>query len=163
MQVADWRDRQFADIGRPVPPANFHLTLAFLGAVSDSVLERVCLAADSWVAGSAVAGGALTLDCTGYWARPGIYWLGPGTWPDSLSQLARKLGQLATSAGARRDRNPFRPHVTLFRHCTAAPAVADPRFQLTYQHFTLFESRQGKTGVRYQPLQHWQLSTREID
>ena len=28
---------------------------------------------------------------------------------------------------------------------------------MVYQHFTLFESRQGKSGVSYHPLQHWEL------
>jgi len=114
---------------------------------------------DDWIEQGPVAGASLKLDCTGYWPRPGIYWLGPAEWPAPLSQLAKKLRHLATAAGARRDRNPFQPHVTLFRHCSVAPAapVTLPDIALPYRHFTLFESRQGRSGVSYRPLQHWEL------
>jgi 2'-5' RNA ligase len=161
MQIADWRDRQFGPVGRAVPPANFHITLAFIGELSEGRLERLCLATDEWLAGAGPAGGKLLLNCTGYWAKPGIYWLGPDEWPEALSQLAGKLRQLATAAGARRDRNSFRPHVTLFRNCSTAPPVTAPAISLPYSHFTLYESRQGKTGVSYHPLQHWELSPPE--
>ena len=157
IQVSDWRDRQFSPVGRPVPPANFHITLAFIGKLTEGSLERLCLAVDSWRAHDRTTGGQLQLDCTGYWQKPGIYWLGPEEWPESLSQIAEKLRHLATAAGARRDRKPFRPHVTLFRNCSAAPAVVNPMVALPYRHFTLFESRQGKAGVSYHPLQHWDL------
>jgi len=157
MQIADWRDRQFGPVGQPVPPANFHITLAFMGELPDDSLERLCLAVGSWLPASGVGGGELQLDCTGYWPRPGIYWLGPEVWPETLSRLATKLRHLATGSGAKRDRNPFRPHVTLFRNCSAAPAVSSPQIVLPYQHFTLYLSRQGKSGVSYQVLQHWEL------
>jgi 2'-5' RNA ligase len=142
-----------------VPPANFHITLAFIGEMAPSSLERLCQAVDSWMVRADTAGAELALDRTGYWPRPGIYWLGPGRWPASLSALATRLRQLATSAGARRDRNVFTPHITLFRNCQAAPAAPAevPAIALCYRHFTLFESRQGKSGVSYHPLQHWEL------
>jgi len=158
MQIADWRDRQFGPVGRAVPPANFHITLAFIGELSEGRLERLCLATDEWLAGVGLAGGKLLLNCTGYWPKPGIYWLGPDEWPEALSQLAGKLRQLATKAGARRDRSSFRPHVTLFRNCSTAPPVTAPAISLPYSHFTLFESRQGKAWVSYHPLQNWELS-----
>tara|TARA_R110001592_G_scaffold363323_1_gene683938 strand:- start:33863 stop:34393 length:531 start_codon:yes stop_codon:yes gene_type:complete len=158
MQIADWRDRQFGHVGRPVPPANFHLTLAFIGELSESALERLCLTTEAWLADGEPPGGEILLDCTGYWPKPGIYWLGPNKWPETLSQLAGKLRHLTTAVGARRDRNAFRPHVTLFRNCSTAPPVTAPAISWQYRHFTLFESRQGKTGVSYHPLQHWELT-----
>ncbi|MCB1699902.1 MAG: RNA 2',3'-cyclic phosphodiesterase [Halioglobus sp.] len=160
IQIADWRDRQFACDGRPVPPANFHITLAFVGETSPQALENLCLSVDAWLARQDTRGAKLLLDCTGYWPKPGIYWLGPKTWPDTLSALAAKLRQLATNIGARRDRNPFQPHVTLFRQCVTAPLApaTEPAITLAYRHFTLFESRQGKSGVSYHPLQHWELA-----
>jgi len=160
MQIADWRDRQFgAGTGRPVPPANFHITLAFVGEINPASLDKLCETVETGVARGAFTGGQVLLDITGYWAKPGVYWLGAETFPAPLSQLAQRLRQLVTNAGARRDRKPFLPHVTLFRNCTAAPAAPaePPAFSAVYQHFTLFESRQGKSGVSYHPLQHWEL------
>jgi 2'-5' RNA ligase len=159
VQIADWRDRQFALIGRPVPPANFHITLAFVGDVRESTLERLCLSVDEWLARRNVHGASFQLDHIGYWSRPGIYWLGPQNWPQPLSQLAMKLRGFATGAGGKRDRNTFAPHVTLFRRCSdapPAPAVV-PCIAQAYRHFVLFESRQGRQGVSYHPLQYWDL------
>jgi 2'-5' RNA ligase len=160
LQLADWRDRQLGGCGRPVPPANFHITLAFVGKLSGGALERLQLAVDSWLAGEPARGDTLLLDRVGYWPRPGIYWLGPGDWPDSLAGLAAKLRRLGSAAGAPRDRSSFAPHVTLFRNCEGAPAAPAqlPAFSFSYSHFTLFESRQGRSGVSYHPLRQWELA-----
>jgi 2'-5' RNA ligase len=160
LQIAVWRDRQFsAGIGRAVPPANFHITLAFIGEITPSSLERLYETVDAGLARTAFPGGEVLLDTTGYWPKPGVYWLGAETFPESLSQLVQRLRQLAVNAGGRRERKPFLPHVTLFRNCTAAPAAPaePPSFRAVYRHFTLFESRQGRSGVSYHPLQHWEL------
>jgi len=159
LQIAAWRDRQWSCAASPVPPANFHITLAFAGPLGDSAIERLCRAVDAWPGKARVRGATLTLDRTGFWHKPGICWLGPGVWPDDLGSLAQKLGSLASAAGAKRDRNPFLPHITLFRQCVAAPPppIAMPAIALSYQRFALFESRQGRQGVSYHVLQDWSL------
>jgi RNA 2',3'-cyclic 3'-phosphodiesterase len=159
LQIADWRDRQLSSPASPVPAANFHITLAFPGSLSGPALERLCLSVDEWLARTAIEGATLTLDRTGYWSKPGIYWLGPSNWPDGLTRLAQKLNSLGAAAGAKRDRNTFQPHITLFRQCsTAPPAPAQiPDITLHYQHFALFESRQGKRGVSYHVMHDWDL------
>jgi 2'-5' RNA ligase len=157
LKIADWRDRQIACDGRPVPTSNFHLTLAFVGELSESAIERLCLAVDDWLTPSNIRGATLNLDCTGYWAKTGIFWLGATSWPDQLDQMTGKLGNLAGSVGAKRDKRSFQPHVTLYRRCQTAPvAPLDvPNIALDYRHCTLFESRQGRHGVSYHALQDW--------
>ncbi|HEY6130518.1 MAG TPA: RNA 2',3'-cyclic phosphodiesterase [Halioglobus sp.] len=161
VRVADWRDRTLASVGRPVSPSNFHITLAFIGPLSDTAIARLCLALDEWLARNAVCGASLHLDCTGYWPRPGIYWLGPTSWPEHLTRLARKLNSLGSAVGGKRERNPFQPHITLFRRCATAPPAptVTPSITLDYQHCALFESRQGRQGVSYHVLQDWELPT----
>tara|TARA_R110002049_G_scaffold57581_14_gene157744 strand:+ start:247 stop:804 length:558 start_codon:yes stop_codon:yes gene_type:complete len=159
MQVANWRDRQLACAGSPVAVANLHITLAFIGALEDPAIERLCLSVDDWLAQTTVSGATLQLDCTGYWHKQGIYWLGPEHWPEDLTRLAQKLNSLGSAAGAKRDRNTFRPHITLYRQCSAAvPATLQtPSIPMTYTSFALFESRRGKQGVSYHVLQDWTL------
>lgn len=159
LRIAEWRDRQVRCNGRPVPPANFHITLAFIGPLGDSEIERLCHAVEDWLAQVSVDGATLTLDRVGYWQKPGIYWLGPGSWPEHLNQLAYKLGNLASAAGAKRDRNTFLPHITLYRNCAGAPPapIVTPSIAMDYRHFALFESRQGRQGVSYHVLQDWTL------
>ncbi|MEJ2531266.1 MAG: RNA 2',3'-cyclic phosphodiesterase [Halioglobus sp.] len=159
LQVASWRDRQFAHAGRAVPPADFHVTLAFVGELGEPALERLGNSVDAWLDRGAQPGGELVLDRTGYWHKPGVYWLGAQSWPGELTRLANKLRTLTTGVGGKRDRKAFQPHITLFRRCTAAPPSPAhlPLFRLEYRHFTLFESRPGKRGVSYHPLHEWEL------
>jgi 2'-5' RNA ligase len=159
LQVADWRERQLRSDGKPVPPANFHITLAFLGSLNDAAIERLCLSVNVWIQHASFAGATLQLDHTGYWQKPGIYWLGASHWPEQLTRLAQKLISLGGNVGAKHDRNPFQPHITLYRHCHHAPPAPaqPPTITLSYQRFALFESRQGKSGVSYHVLQDWEL------
>lgn len=161
MAIADWRDRQGLLIGRPVTPANFHITLAFVGEADNPELDRLCQAVDNRTAATSADGGSITLDRTGYWPRPGIYWLGPSQWPSALADLAATLQQLSVSTiGAKRDKRKFQPHMTLLRGCDQAPPAPahPPAFTFRYNHFTLFESRQGRRGVSYHPLLDWPLA-----
>jgi 2'-5' RNA ligase len=163
MRLADWRDRQFSGSGRPVPPANLHITLAFIGEIQARSLDALCSDVDDWCARAAPRGGSLRLDQTGYWHRPGIYWLGPSHWPDSLQRLADGLRSISARAGGKRERKRFQPHVTLFRGCQVAPPApaVPPRIDFTYSAFCLFESRKGRQGVSYQPVHHWDLAPPE--
>lgn len=160
LAIADWRDRQLLCQGRPVPPANFHVTLAFIGELPGAGIERLCGSVDDWMGRTGTPGGVLYLDRTGYWPRPGIFWLGPGNWPDHLTGMARKLGSLGGAVGGRRDRNPFQPHITLFRGCTEPPPAppVNPELAMPYGHLSLFESRQGRHGVSYHALEDWPLA-----
>jgi 2'-5' RNA ligase len=163
MRIASWRDRQFSQPGRPVPPANLHVTLAFIGEVQPRSLEALCSDVDQWCEKAMPGGGSFQLDQTGYWHRPGIYWLGPSHWPDSLQDLAEGLRTIAVRSGGKRERKRFQPHVTLFRGCEIAPPApsALPRLPFEYSDFCLYESIQGRRGVTYQALAHWALSPRE--
>ena len=160
MQIADWRDTTLAVEGRPVPPANFHITLAFVGELSHARSERLADAVDERLVTRAPRTGDLLLDTTGYWAKTGIYWLGPTAWPEDLERLAAQLRGHATAAGARKDGKSFRPHITLYRRCDVPPAAPTtaPAIRWPYGHFSLMESIQGKRGVSYRPIASWALS-----
>jgi len=160
LAIADWRDRQLHCAGRPVSPANLHLTLAFVGEVSNPALERLCNEVEDWLPRAAIPGDTLTLDCTGYWHRPGIYWLGATRWPGPLTRLAGKLGILTGAAGGKRDRRAFQPHITLYRRCNEPPPgpPLPPSIPMPYGQCTLFESRRGRQGVSYHALENWPLA-----
>jgi 2'-5' RNA ligase len=163
ISIGDWRDRHSACDGRPIPVANLHITLAFAGELSDKRIERLCLAADEWqpdaIQGEETGRCQLRLDQVGYWPRPGIYWLGPAQWPQRLTQLSNRLRQAIVAAGGKRDRNNFTPHITLYRRCQNAPPAPTmaPSIDFHCDSFSLFESRQGRSGVSYHSLYEWPL------
>ena len=71
--------------------ANLHITLAFLGEISNHRVERLCHSVDQYLQHRSLPGDALNLDQVGYWPKPRILWLGPAHWPDTLTHLAQQL------------------------------------------------------------------------
>ena len=162
--ISSWRDRCLGADGRPVPPGNFHVTLAFVGEIDEGPLERLCGAVDGWAEAAQPGAGSLRLDRVGYWPRPAIFWLGSSAVPESLSALALALQKRSVAAGARRDAHDWVPHVTLFRRCRQPPPapLETPDIVLDYRHITLFESQSGREGVRYSPLAEWPLGSAAV-
>ncbi len=84
-QIIAWRAAHFAsEDGRPVAAANLHLTLAFLGDVSN---DKQCALVQ--LAGRIRQPGfTLHLDDAGQWLRSRVVWLGMRQPPRGLLQLA---------------------------------------------------------------------------
>ncbi|MDG9927062.1 MULTISPECIES: RNA 2',3'-cyclic phosphodiesterase [unclassified Pseudomonas] len=148
-RIAAWRDGcHFA--GRPVPAANFHLTLAFLGHLPESRLEllrqlppRLPLAKLAF---------DLRLDRLDCW-QGGLLHLAPGQTPEQLLALASGLDDLLNEAGLPTERRAYRPHLTLARDSRLAERQAPPTFAWRVEEMVLYQSEQG----RYIPLSRWPL------
>lgn len=151
--IAQWRSELGMDNGRPVPSANFHLTLMFLGTAGTAQLPAILAAA----AAVKVPGEPLTvaLDRLEVWRPAKALVLAPSETPVALRQLVYALQQALLPLGFAEAPREYRPHLTLFRdfHGPVPEALEAPQFNLKVRHFTLFESRRG----RYWPLAHWPL------
>lgn len=160
LRISDWRDRHAPCDARPVPAANFHVTLAFAGELPERAVESLCEATDNWFRSHHVKAGCMLLDRVGYWAKPGIFWMGPTVYDDALADLARKLQRLVVSAGARRERRDWEPHITLYRGCSLAPPAPDsaPAILCHYDLICLFESRRQRKGMIYDSVAEWRLA-----
>lgn len=156
-QIVRWRANHFApEAGRPVAGANLHLTLAFLGDVSNE--KRQALAA---MAGRIRQPGfTLTLDDAGQWLRSRVVWLGTRQPPRGVLQLANMLRAQAARSGCYQSPQPFHPHITLLRDASHAVALPPPGFHWTFtvNEFALYESVFDRGRTRYTPLQRWTLS-----
>jgi RNA 2',3'-cyclic 3'-phosphodiesterase len=138
--------------GRPVPPVNLHLTIAFVGAVNAGQLERALS-----VPPIAVGPITLVLDRLGYWPRPRILWFGAAERPAALVELEARLWDGLVEAGFRRERRAFVPHVTLARAARAVDeAVAPVRWSA--RRLALVESVPDAKGACYRPLRFWRLA-----
>ncbi|UXI01684.1 RNA 2',3'-cyclic phosphodiesterase [Photobacterium sp. TY1-4] len=145
--------------GRPVPAANLHLTLAFLGNVSAAQKTQLCQLADP------LEESAFTLTTTAlkYQKRSRLIWLSC-TLPAPLAQLAENLKAIAEQVGLPQETRPYSPHITLLKHLRARPDALPeiPPLAFHIRHFglyisELFNSPRGG-GVHYRCLKQWPLT-----
>jgi len=153
-------------VGRPVPEDNLHLTIAFLGEVSDAVLAEL----DDLLSATPLPTAQVEFDGLGTFGDMERGLVCAQVLPDAgLSALHAKVAQVARMAGADLPRRRFRPHVTLSRanRQPTGPArdrlaaalgkrVEIPGFAAT--ELVLFRSTLSSAGARHDPLAHYPLS-----
>jgi 2'-5' RNA ligase len=137
--------------GRFVPPVNYHLTLAFLGAVPVTAREPLLGA----IRAVTLAPFELRLAELGHWPRSRVVWLGPAECPAPLRSLVERLAAALAGLGHAAPAEPFRPHVTLVRRARERPPTAafEP-VNWPVDGFVLVRSDTRPTGPVYTVLEH---------
>nr|VFK29456.1 MAG: 2'-5' RNA ligase [Candidatus Kentron sp. MB]VFK74785.1 MAG: 2'-5' RNA ligase [Candidatus Kentron sp. MB] len=147
--------------GRSVPRQNFHVTLAFLGAVEPE--RRGCvetIAADISANMGANMGAQhfrLRLDRVGSFPRAGIIWSGASKTPSALLSLVRRLNSGLADCGLTLEKRPFKTHVTLFRKAGRVEDASHALVEWPVSDFCLVESSTLPGGARYRVLRRWPL------
>jgi RNA 2',3'-cyclic 3'-phosphodiesterase len=141
--------------GRPVPAANLHVTLAFLGAVPERRLGEL-----AEIARRAAAGGRLELafDHLEHWRAAQLLCALPAEAPAPIVALARRLQDVLAARGFAPDLKPFRPHVTVVRKVSRPGRIA--KFDSVAWGFTelaLIESRTLVAGALYSVVESYSL------
>ncbi len=156
LDIDHWVTTSLPPMTHPVPLANLHITLAFLGKVDPGRLERLISSADD----IRCLQFELMLDEVGFWNKPGILWLGTNETPQPLLALSRKLKYLVNQMGFSAEKRTYQPHVTIARRCELPipAAIEPPHFHSAFDQFTLYESVTTKSGMRYEVLEHWPLA-----
>jgi 2'-5' RNA ligase len=145
---------------RWIDEANLHLTLRFVGEVETPVAEDLA----GRLSGIAAEAFTVELDGVGHFTRKGqaaALWArvlpAPG-----LEALRQKVERACEAAGLGRETRRFTPHVTLARLGRSnggrssgdigrwLASFGDLRAYWRAEHFTLFESRLGRTGATYE-------------
>lgn len=139
---------------RAVAPANWHVTLAFLG---DTAPERRAACEDA--AGTVVGRRFdLALDRFGYFHRARILWIGAGEVPDALSALHGELSAALAGCGHEPDPRPFKAHVTLARKMPPPGGLPVPEpVRWRVAEFCLVRSMLERAGARYEVLRRFPL------
>lgn len=138
--------------GRPVPRANYHLTLVFLGDQPAAVLPAIRGAADR----VAPPAGLLRLERLGTFPRAGVLWLGPSRTPPALARCVGDLRAALAAAGVEWPAEPprFRPHLTLARRIRRRqPAAASTPVPWRYAGLSLVASERARAP--YRVLANW--------
>ena len=135
--------------GRATPPGNLHITLAFLGPLTEADLARAVRVPP--VASPAFP---IVLDRLGFWEGSRVLWIGPSQIPAVLTRLEAVLWDALTAVGFERERRPYRPHVTLARKAgRVEQAVAPVTWPVA--ELALVESRPGGRRSVYHALRTW--------
>ena len=140
--------------GRPVPAENLHATLAFVGAWPVSHQPEL------HAAGAAASGEPMqiVLDRQGAFRRAAIAWISASQPPPTLGALAQALFERLVATGVKLDERPFRPHVTLARHCRGPyPSGRAGPFTWDVDALALMQSDTRAEGARYRMLASWAL------
>jgi RNA 2',3'-cyclic 3'-phosphodiesterase len=167
--VSATRKAAQASGGRPVPAANLHVTLAFLGSVPERRLGEL-----AEIATGATTGGSLELafDHFEYWRGAQLLCALPAATPAAIAALTRRLQDVLAASGFAPDlkssrlvgagtTGQFRPHVTLARKVhqpLGVTAMQPVTWGLT--DFVLVDSRTHPRGSVYTVLKRFSLAAR---
>lgn len=142
---------------RPVAPANYHLTLAFLGSLPPHALGPVT----DRVGTLRCTGFTLVLDRLGWFATQRVLYFAPSVTRPGLTELHARLVTTLTDAGfpphppASRGPVSFRPHVTLARGVRDwTESRSAPTLTWRADRFCLARSHPGRD---YEILAEWPL------
>jgi RNA 2',3'-cyclic 3'-phosphodiesterase len=137
--------------GREVPQENLHLTLAFLGSVSQQrVPQLLQIGRDCAAALPGTAALAVRFRQLEHWSSPQVLVATATSESAAADRLAAALKAATAAAGFAPDLKSFRAHVTVARKVVRAP----PRTLLRQVEwrcdtFVLMDSRSGTCGPVY--------------
>ena len=145
-------------------PEGIHLTLKFLGEISDAQVKEVCQSLKNLGQFESVAIGLKGFGFFPDARRPRVFWVGVDA-PAHLSQLAERIEEAMGKIGFAREERPFRPHLTLarFRMPQPQPALqallteqAEQELgNFTVSEFFLFESKLLPQGAEYRKVERF--------
>ena len=141
--------------GRPVPAANWHVTLRFLGPAPTEQADRVL-----YEMSREISEGPFSIRFGGLGAFPrpakaSVLWLGVAGGADGLAEVAQRCEDAAVAAGFSPEERPFHPHLTLSRirppQNVSGVIASVPAFDVTMpvSEITLYQSHLGGAGARY--------------
>lgn len=137
---------------RLVTNSNLHLTLHFVG--NTSMAEMKCLDAQARLVNAEPFD--LTLDCSGYFKKPKVFWLGSRKVPDSLIELHHNLGREISECEYIPETRPYSPHLTVARKIYQAPeAVVFEPVHWHIERFVMVEAISVSGGIRYDVVQSY--------
>jgi len=149
--------------GRAVAPANWHLTLRFLGETPPERRAALVRALEEADPGPGFTLGFGGLGAFPRPARAAVLWLGVEEGTSALGALAGVAEAAAQRAGFPAETRPFSPHLTLSRirppRDVGSIVERVPAFlgRIPVEEMVLYRSHPGPGGVRYEAVGRFPL------
>ena len=139
---------------RRVPAENYHVTIAFVGAVAAAGVERLRLIGRE----SAAACCTLRFDAYEYWPKPQVLVAAAHEIPAALEQLWHGLHASLAVQGVVLTPKRLRPHITFARNVALPPDLQAPlTFMWTAEALCLVRSDSGVKRALYTVVDRWPL------
>jgi 2'-5' RNA ligase len=149
--------------GSLVPPANWHLTLRFLGWTDDVAYDRLLAALDQADLGRGFEIEMGEMGAFPRAKRATVLWLAVTKGQTRLEEVAAGVEEAVQAAGFDEEDRPFRPHLTLSRIRPPVDVTAlidsfpGARLGWRCRSVVVYRSHLGRGGARYEPLETFPL------
>jgi len=143
-------------VGRAVKPHNFHITLQFLGDVEKSAIPDLIESIEI----PQIKAFEVNIQQYAYYPKVEIGCVEINEGKQFLKALKKHINRSLLQNGFRfnKDKQEFRPHITLFRQCQPLGIIEQP-LSLTFNvdKFCLMQSVQNNKGAYYEVLEEWPI------
>lgn len=150
---------ELGDGARRVPCENYHLTLAFVGEVTNAQAASL-----RTIGPARVPAFTVRFDTCEHWPRSEVIVIAANECPPALLDLQCTLRAALARQDIALDPRPFRPHVTIARKVVQAPvqqAMSEFLWQVTA--FQLVRSARSDAGSAYTVLERWSLLDKPVN
>lgn len=138
--------------GHLIRPENLHITLHFIGNVSEEKLT--CL--DEAARTVSVEPFELQIDRYGHFYKAKIFWMGCHQIPPVLYQLHQQLGESLSDCDYQIEKRPYAPHVSMMRKLTKPGELTNfTSIDWQVNDFVLVESITRSEGVEYKVIRKY--------
>lgn len=138
--------------GKLIVPEAIHMTVVFLGNVSEERLPQVreIGAATPW------QDVTVRFDRIGWFRRARVVWAGSSKPPEALADAVAGLQARLRDAGLSVDRRNFQPHITLLRKVRRPPAQKEMEpVECCFRRIYLVRSNLDRGGSHYVKVDSW--------
>jgi 2'-5' RNA ligase len=149
--------------GTVVPPANWHITLRFIGRTDDVAYDRLLASLDETDLGDVFD---IEVGEMGSFPRPNratVLWIGVDRGQTRLAEVAAEVKEAVEAAGFDPEDRPFRAHLTLSRIRPPVDVTGligsfpEVRLKWRCRSIVVYRSHLGRGGARYEPLETFPL------
>jgi len=101
---------------KPVKPENCHITLKFLGETQTETVPEICRAVENTLKGERIFSIKLSeFGCFPCIKKAQVLWLSFTDTDNGLKRIAEKINCSLENFGYKKEKRPFRPHMTIAR------------------------------------------------